>query len=254
MEARAPAVGEEAEEADKTEAALLTDVPKPKQGQDAAVAVAPAGDLVLQIRSCAGGARHRYRVDSARLRRASRFLRILLEPARFGEGVRTAQVLHDALRLHRSVEAVPEAELPCVDVTDPGRISLVNSIGPLMHDFLSILHDIDLRTYPPLANISNLAAVADRFDALPCFEDYARRRKWLHAIDGKYKAKAQPSRTSEDKARQKLMLGVLLGYPSWVGEYSQHLIIGGSLHWSDRGAPSPDGALWWDLPLAIEGI
>jgi len=106
---------------------------------------------------------------------------------------------------------------------------------------------MDTPPLPPLANIANWAIVADRFDALDAVSAYVRRKKMLRAIDGKTAAKVDIA-LSEEKVRQRLLVGILLDFPPWTEKYSLRMIVKG---WVDREIDETS-ALWWDLPARVE--
>jgi hypothetical protein len=142
---------------------------------------------------------------------------------------------------------VPDAELPTIRIEDLGRISAVKSIRPLLTDFLHILHDQDTQATPPVSNLANLAIVADRFDALEAVRVHVRRKKVIKALDARTQPK-QDAGLSEERIRQRLLVGLMLDHPPWVDKYSARLITKG---WIGQESDLED-PLWWDLPNRIE--
>ena len=232
--------------------------------------VAPAGDLVLVVHrhqatpttahtKTAPEAQQdtplssQYRVQSKRLQETSPYFARLLDPDKFGEGATVAETHAKLLLKYPALDAVSFDELPKVHISDVGSISpVVKSIQNLMGDFLRALHDQPLSVkVPPLANLANLAVVADRFDALPAMRQYLRANKLMAALDAKttITAKGQEKSLPEERARQKLLVGLLLDNPSWVWHASLRLIQRG---WVGRD-PDDDAALWWHLPMGVEG-
>ena len=121
------------------------------------------------------------------------------------------------------------------------------------HFFLRILHGHSLAiATPPLTNLANLAIVGDRFDALSCLAQHVHKKKYIQAIVAKTKGKS-PNTFSEEKARERLLTGVLLDYPPWVTKYSAQLIYRNSVRWGADAEETYPGALWWDLPEGLEG-
>lgn len=232
--------------------------------------VCPSGDLVLAVQRSSVTTDHEkkesdhvylYRVDSKRLREASPYFARLLDPDKFGEGARVAEQHAVLPSKYPNRAAVPMSDLPQVHIADLGTISpAVRSIQNLMADFLRALHNQDLSVkLPPLSNVANLAVVADRFDALAALRTYFHSRKLLAALDSARASAAankstnKPSAESEERVRQKLLVGLLLDNPSWVWSSSLRLIhkgwVGHRIHESTTTAAP---ALWWDLPQSIE--
>jgi hypothetical protein len=214
--------------------------------------ISPTGDLILEVHDDRRDQSFRFRVSTPLLQQASPYFKSLLDPHKFGEGVKFAETLIELEKEGLSVAKAPVAKLPRVRISDVGRISRVNTIKPLVSDFLCALHGLELSTAsPPVTNLANLAIVADRFDALPALTAYILRKRFLKAIDAKSKRAATV--ISEEKARQKLLIGLLLDHPAWVSEYSKRLILGGSVRWKLDAVEDTEAALWWDIPLGIEG-
>ena len=225
------------------------------------IIISPTGDLILDIHSEDGSEHFSYRVSTQSLVQASPYFATLLRSGTFQEArsLLAQQEALDALTKsqHPSLRSsTPPAELlPRVRVTDIGRTSRVGSIETLAADFLRVLHGSDVATSsPPLANLANLAVVADRFDALGAFARYVGRRKFLQAVDARVRSKEKGTAAmSEERVRQKLMLGVVVDHAPWVDAYSKRLIIEGSVLWRDDRADEGVRALWWDIPCGIEG-
>ncbi|EME85519.1 uncharacterized protein MYCFIDRAFT_98467, partial [Pseudocercospora fijiensis CIRAD86] len=187
-----------------------------------------------------------YRVKISNLRTHSHYFASLLT-GRFGESEKIAQEHAQLNEKYGSIAKAPTAELPVVYIKDIGRISAVKSIEALCLDLLIILHSRDISGIPPVANLANLAIVADRFDALDAVRKYVSRKKIFRTIDSKTTHKADQS-PSEEKVRQRLLASLLLDYPPWVEKYSMRLITKG---WVGKEADE-DAALWWDLPRGLE--
>lgn len=228
---------------------------KPKAQEDAepggvADIALKNGDLVLQIEHANASldlTLHSFRVSTTALKAKSKYFERLLEAGRFGEGQQIISQHEALLKKFSSLALVPATELPVIRIENLGRISAVKSIRPLLTDFLLILHDQDTQATPPVSNLANLAIVADRFDALDAVRLHVRRKKVLRALD----AKAQPKQDaglSEERVRQRLLVGLMLDYAPWVEKYSVRLITKG---WVGQEAELED-PLWWDLPNRIE--
>lgn len=214
-------------------------------GPSHVVDIDPRGDVVLEIKH--GKVSHQFRVNTLALKANSKYFGGLLQ-GRFGESERIDKSHAHLKEKYASPAKTPTVELPAIYIEDVGRISAVKSIEPLCTDFLNILHGKDPQTsLPPVANLANLAIVADRFDALDTVRGYIRRRKIPRAIDGKTTPKADNSLT-EEKVRQRVLVAVLLDYGHWLEKYSARMITKG---WVGKEA-NESAALWWDLPSRLE--
>lgn len=222
--------------------------------------ISPGGGLLLEAIDEKRDQSFTYRVDVQKLRQTSAYFERLLDPMKFGEGATVSRKLESLRRSYKDIAGAPTHELPRVQVTDVGRTSKVNSIKLLFGDFLNILHGQDIATGPvlpggpamPVANIANLAVVADRFDALPHIGEYIHRKRILESMDARSKAKSP--KYGEERLRQKLLVGTLFDHAAWVMSSSQSLIINDSARWKQDVPEDSDLPLWWDLPHGLEGI
>lgn len=218
--------------------------------------ISPGGDLILEVSQEEGGQSFAYRVDSKALQESSRYFENLLSD-RFSEGQQLSAAL-EALKIagHSNVADAPASTLPRIKIVNIGRIGISkgSNIQNLTADFLRTLHGQDLAvSNPPVPNLANLAVVADRFDATEWLARYVNKKRFLHQIDAKSKNKASASPT-EERVRQKLLVGLLFDQPQWVMRYSQHLIVRDSVQWRPGVVEDDESkALWWDLPNGVEG-
>jgi hypothetical protein len=217
---------------------------------DAVVDIADKGDLILDIKHDILGVRlgKKFRVNSPILQETSKYFASLLD-GRFGESEKIAQAHQELKTKYGNIAEAPSVELPAIAIEDVGRISTVKSIEALVTDFLLILHGRDTLSSapPPVTNLANLAIVADRFDATDAVREYLRRKKITRAIDARITTKTD-STLSEEKVRQRLLVGLLLEHPPWVDKYSARYIVKG-LGGSDV---DENAAMWWNLPRRME--
>jgi hypothetical protein len=216
--------------------------------------IVASGDLILDVAHEDNGQRYSYRVDSKTLQENSRYFENLLSD-RFSEGQQLSAAL-EALRLsgYSDIAEVSAEVLPHISITNIGRIAISKSsaVRNLLADFLRAIHGFDLAvSSPPVANLANLAVVADRFDAVACLSRFVQRRKYTQLIDAKSKGKSNPALT-EERVRQKLLVGLLFDHPPWVTKYSKHLIMRDSSQWRPGVEEDHSKALWWDLPRGVE--
>ena len=233
----------------KTPSSVLSSSYGEVDKRDGVIEISAQGDIVLHVEHQNGKAKAAcaFRVGSAILKANSKYFERLLHPGRFGEAA-SIEARHMSIRdRYGSTAEAPSKELPLITIEDIGRISTVKSIDPLMTDFFYILHGKDIQQHPPVANLANLAIVADRFDALGIVKSYVRRKKMIKAIDGKTAPKSDAV-LSEEKVRQRLLVAILLDYPLWLEKYSARLIVKG---WIAKEQET-FAALWWDLPSRVE--
>lgn len=219
--------------------------------EDEALVIAVGGDLIVDVTQDDGGQQFSYRVVSKTLQQKSRYFENLLSD-RFSEGQRLAAAF-EALRLagHEDIADAPAHVLPHVAIINVGRIAVSKaaSLRNLITDFLLAVHGLELAVaQPPVANLANLAVVADRLDAIACLSNYVRRRKYLQLVDAKSKGK----QILEERARQKLFVGLSFDYPLWVTRYSRLLIMRDSVQWRPGTEEDHTKALWWDIPNGVE--
>jgi hypothetical protein len=222
--------------------------------EDDLLVIASSGDLVLDVSQDEGSQRYSYRVDSKTLQQNSRYFENLLSD-RFSEGQQLAASL-TALKIagHASLADAPVESLPRIPIVYAGRIAIskASSIRNLVADFLRAIHGLDLAVpNPPIANLANLAIVADRFDATACVLKYVQRKKFLQLAEAKSKGRSSLALT-EERVRQKLLIGLLLDHPPWVTRYSKYLIMRDSVQWGPDVEEDHTKALWWDIPNGIE--
>nr|POE73096.1 hypothetical protein CFP56_31035 [Quercus suber] len=217
-------------------------------GSDTVIQIAQDGDLIIGVQHDESPV-HLFRVSTAVLRKSSRYCERLLQRDRFGEGAQIEVAHQDLQKRYTSMKDVPIHELPRVVVQDLGRISAVKALDALCADLFHILHadGRELPVPPPIANLANLAIVADRFDALEAVKSYARRKKVFRAIDGKTTAKVDAV-LNEERSRQRLLAATMLEHAPWVEKYSTRLILKGWVG-SEVDISAP---LWCDIPATIE--
>ncbi|KAL1598915.1 hypothetical protein SLS60_008060 [Paraconiothyrium brasiliense] len=219
---------------------------------DALLVVAMAGDLVLDVSQAEGAPQFSYRVDSKTLRESSRYFDNLLSD-RFSEGEQLSAALAALKRAgHSNLADAPIDALPRVTIVDVGRTS-VSTIRELLADFLRAIHGEDLSVAaPPVPNLANLAVVADRFDATETLSRYVRRKRYGALLDAKSAKGRISTGMTEERVRQKLLVGLLFDHAPWVTRYSKHLILRDSSQWQPGVEEDHTRPLWWNLPNGVE--
>lgn len=214
--------------------------------------IAPAGDLILDVSQEEEDPRFSYRVDSKSLQSSSRYFENLLSD-RFSEGQKLSAAL-EALKIagHPTLADAPIDALPRITILNVGRVG-ASSIKNLVGDFLRAVHGQDLSTtIPPVANLANLAIVADRFDATEPLSLYARKKKFCALLDAKSPKGKISTGMTEERSRQKLLVGLLFDHAPWVTRYSKHLILRDSSQWQPGVEEDHTKPLWWNLPNGVE--
>ncbi|KAL9074795.1 MAG: hypothetical protein Q9157_004261 [Trypethelium eluteriae] len=198
-----------------------------RDGKEFTTVIVDSGDIRLNI--CHDLANRNtqtfsYRVDTTCLRRTSRFFDRLLS-GQFVEAQRISEGLERLRKQYKNMIEAPISELPSVNIEDVGRVAISKSVQPLMADFLRALHGAGIESKVSIPNMANLVVVADRFDALPYFSEYVRKRKLLRGKD------TPEQKLSEERLRQKLYVGILLNHEAWVAPPSHRIITRGSESW-----------------------
>lgn len=226
------------------------------QEEDGITLIAPAGDLVLDVRQDESSECYSYRVQASTLKQSSLYFDRLLGQT-FREGIAVTNQLSELALSHDTVSQVRSASLPRVSIEHVGQISnKVKTIHPLVTDFLAILHGRDTTGRKvPLPNLANLCVVADRFDSLAVVTRWAHRKGMLRP------SSAAVQLHSEETLRQRIYVGLLLDHHPWLVKHSAQLILAGSPRWSSeydgRESDEPDSAStdeppWNNLPRGVE--
>ena len=214
---------------------------------DGTVVIADDGDVVLDFSISEKADQASFRVEAARLGKASLFFQRLLLDVRFAEGKLVSEYHQNLKFSYSEFAAVPVAELPHVSIEDVGQISAVKSIRPLIRDLLLISHGLELSvTRLPLTNVANLVIAADRFDCIAAVAHYVQTRGLLTISRGA----AVP--TNEESVRQRLLIAFLLRFPQNFGSLSRDLMLAKSDCWSRDPGKVYEEALWWSLPRGLE--
>jgi hypothetical protein len=215
------------------------------------VVIDPDGDILLQVSDQAYPTlTAAFRVSTERLKSSSSYFNNLLAP-KFREGVNLEAQFKQLSTQYGDLKDIPEAELPNISVKNIGRIGKVKHFRSLVTDFFRILHGLSIvngNISIPIANLANLAIVADRFDALNTLQKYSKKH---NVFSGTQRRKSvAPETFNEERCRMRLLAALLLDHPPWFQE-TLSLILKGSEQWKSDKTDNP--ALWWDLPLGLEG-
>lgn len=219
-----------------------------------------------------------FRVETAALRRQSKYFDRLLGDVRFREAKDIADALA-ALEIRgvKPAEADP-AELPCVEVTDDDEATQYAHRELVFADLLRILHGQPVAaggTTSPANRVTpqyvtTLAVLADRFDCTAPVSSYVNtslKFKWpvTNRNSGRGVGGGDDgpglSRAAEDVLRQKILVGWLLNQPVKFQAGTRELIMCGSSRWTSFAPEDDSGtheeerseATWWYLPEGLEG-
>ncbi|KAI9701196.1 MAG: hypothetical protein M1836_001865 [Candelina mexicana] len=227
--------------------------PLPRALTSHAISVTDKGDLVLIIRHQSSGEEGLYRVDTRRIRDASSYFDKLLHPEKFSEGLAVFMAQQKLRSYYAESSLVPWDKLPRIGISDAGQTSKANLFEKYLKDFLRILHGLDISTSRPSTSyFANIAIIADRLEALPVVVAYIKKSNCLQKLDG------QPNKIrrafSQERLRQRLLVGSLLDYPDWIESASERLILGSQQIKDPQGDISHDvdDVMWWDLPGCLE--
>ena len=220
------------------------------------VTISSHGDLVLQIEEGSSSKIVYYRVSSSVLRSVSRYFDVLLDPAKFSEGIQTGITAAQLEKDYPDISLVPTSSLPKISVADVGRFPAGMSNKSILSHFFKILHDphySSLSTATPLV-ITLLAIVADRFDATLPIAAFVKANKRAAKAVMKSKDEISKGKVAEEVIRQNILSGLLLHIDEVVLHWSARLIMEGSPKWhlEDQDDDPERELQWWNLPDSIE--
>ena len=227
------------------------------------VVIAKHGDVLLEVYDQEVGTKHHYQCSRAVLRNASNYFDVLFDQRKFSEGIAIEAKLQELRQQHHG--PAPASRLPSVSFPDLGEFPKASiPANTVFRLCLEILHDPGI-AWPTAVGraqsinlVALLAIVADRFGAHALIAAYLRRQTLDVSL-----LKDRRDATTHDRElenRQRLLAGIIFGFPQWVLQCSAALIINGSKRWtttsSDLSAlenQNGDNALWWRLPSGVEG-
>ena len=220
------------------------------------VNISSHGDLVLQIEEGCSSKIICYRVSSTALRSISSYFDVLLDPAKFSEGIETGVTTAQLEKDYPDISLVPTSSLPKISITDVGRFPAGMSNKNILSHFFRILHDPHYAS-PNIATpqaVVLLAIVADRFDAAAPVSTFIKANKKAMKAVLKSRDEIVNGKVAEEVVRQNILSGLLLHIDGLVLQWSWRLIIEGSSKWyveEDEHDPKLE-LQWWNLPSAIE--
>lgn len=212
----------------------------------------PGGGLLLHVKHYNESGQV-YRVSVMVLRKASAYFDALLDPAKFSEGAAVRTRLVELTKVYAEAESMPASDLPRIAISDIGPVPKAKISEAAFKLFLDILHypKASFPT-PHIHLICILALVADRFDGTSPISSYILEHDWKKKL-----AKQDKTHKSELKShvlhRQKLLIGLILGFQDWVYQYSSELIYQGLEKGTSDSADVDEEAPWRNFPHGVEG-
>ena len=222
-----------------------------------------SGDIFLVIKDPRTGFDVRYRCSRAVLRRESEYFNVLLDPIKFSEGIAIEAKLQELDKQYADCLAIPASNLPIVAVSDVCQLpkEAYRSASTVIGLFFGILHDCTT-PWPksrlhPIDLVALLAILADRLQAIQKIRGYLRS----HHFDTTLlrDRRTCTAHQLEIDNRQRLLAGIIFGFPTWVRECSAALILAGPKRQVTTNLEpggdeeADDDASWWRLPNGVEG-
>lgn len=225
--------------------------------------IATQGDVLLEVKDSRSGLDQRYRCSRAVLRSNSEYFDVLLDPIKFSEGIAIEAEIQKLVKQYTDYASIPVSKLPTVAVSDVGQLpKACRSASTVIRLFFRILHDP--ATPWPISRlhainlVALLAIVADRLAAIRPIRAYLRSQKFETTL--LRDRRTCTAHQLEIDNRQRLLAGVIFGFPAWVRECSAALILAGPKRQvttnleSGDDEEADDDALWWRLPNGVEGV
>ena len=221
--------------------------------------IAHHGDICLKYKDHNDVTLHLYRCSRAALRQHSEYFDVLFDSTKFSEGIAIEERLQELYKQYDG--PIPSSQLPRVTIADLGDLPHADSSTErALKLFLEILHD-PTTPWPSVRSIelvATLAIVADRFSAQVHVGSYLKSKGLDTTLLGNRKGNRGYKHVLED--RQRLLAGMIFGFPQWVLQCSAALIVYGmkrptsTRHGSviDEKIGAGD-TIWWKLPGGVEG-
>lgn len=238
-----------------------SDSPEPLPSESV---ITTLGDVFLVIKDPRTGFNVRYQCSRAKLRSNSEYFNVLLDPIKFSEGIAVEAKMQELIKQYANCLTIPASRLPAVAVSDVCRLpkAAYQFASTVIGLFLRILHDLTT-PWPksrlhPINIVALLAILADRLQAIRPIRGYLRSQKVETTL--LRDRRTCTAHQLEIDNRQRLVAGIIFGFPTWVRECSAALILAGSKrqvttnleHGTDEEAD--EDALWWRLPNGVEGM
>ncbi|KAL7944460.1 hypothetical protein V8C42DRAFT_89282 [Trichoderma barbatum] len=255
---------------------------KPKVERPDVVAVADAGDIVLDVtfetsketlrksrKATAYAAkkpgnapqaalktklRVAYRVNQDALKKHSQYFANLLSNSQFREAG-LIQEAHKKLAVRKVKPADADAaDLPWITITDDDEATKAAGREHAFEDILRVIHQ-----KPPkvaraaMPEAATMAILADRFDCMAVVARSLNGIRWPLTSTRNYTDESGRHTDVEQTLREKILVSWLLGNGMKLHQAARELIARGSRLWSEYSDEHEElTAAWWHLPDGIE--
>lgn len=226
------------------------------------------GDVVLHLQDSAKGMDTRIRCSSQKLRKASSYFEVLLDPTKFSTGINLGQKIQQLAITFGEEVLLPVDKLPVVLIQDAGEMPPNNDHSRLaIATFFEALHQDSKKNLESWERdglhesliLALVAILADHFAAIGPVMQYVRKSRDLET-----RLFQRPETFKEPFSRRMILAGILLENRMWTKVHSADLICWGSKKWrlqrddltSTEGIlieEKEEQPLWWSLPRGIEG-
>lgn len=256
---------------------------RPKVERPDVIAVADAGDLVLDVtfetsketlrksrKATAGAAkkpgsapqaalktkvRVAYRVSQDALKKHSQYFANLLSNSQFRE----AGLIKEAHKKLAGRKVKPAdadaADLPWISITDDDEATRAVGREHAFEDILRIMHQKPPKvTRAAMSEVTTMAILADRFDCITVVARSLNAVRWPATSTRALTDESGRHTDVEQTLREKILVSWLLGNGMKLHQAARELITRGSRLWSEYNEEHEQlTAAWWHLPDDIEG-
>ena len=214
--------------------------------------------VILHFKDDALGLNSKHRCSRKALREGSQYFDVLLDPAKFREGVATQERIDKLIEESNIARDVSWDELPIITISCLPRLATdTEATVKLLNIFLTVLHQ-SIPAWPfkrarSLDRLAQLLSIADRFSAVDSIKEYVKETWSIQLnVAGSLRPKAA---ANEEYCRYQIYIGYILEYPKWVQVNSARLIVTGSRNWQmqDEDRLEQELPAWKWLPWGIEG-
>ncbi|KAJ4859038.1 hypothetical protein T069G_07305 [Trichoderma breve] len=255
---------------------------RPKVERPDVIAVADAGDIVLDVtfetsketlkksRKATAYApkkpgsapqpvlktkvRVAYRVSQDALKKHSQYFANLLSNSQFREAGLIKEA-HKKLAARKIKPAEADAaDLPWITITDDDEATKAAGREHAFEDILRIIHQKPVKVArAAMPEVATMAILADRFDCITTVARSLNGIRWPVTTTRNYTDENGRTTDVEQTLREKILVSWLLGNGMKLHQAARELITRGSRLWSEYNDEHEElTAAWWHLPDGIE--